>query len=117
MAQTPQGPINEDARGLGRIIRNKHNSGWCIHRSVHRGCFEGRILVGCKQKLRFEEKQEAAGRAADLEALRIIWHYLIFEAKARGDAHERLRGAIDDYTEEITGDRTTLYAKPANIGR
>lgn len=70
-----------------------------------------------EKKRRFEEEREQAGRAADLEALRVIRHYLIFEARTRGFAHERLRNAIDDYAEEITGDRTALHAKPASIGR
>jgi hypothetical protein len=70
-----------------------------------------------EKKLRFEEEREQAGRAADLEALRVIRHYLIFEAKTRGYAYDRLKGAIDDYAGEITGDRTTLHAKPASIGR
>jgi hypothetical protein len=70
-----------------------------------------------EKKRRFEEEREQAGRAADLEALRVIRHYLIFEAKTRGFAHEHLGGAIDDYVEEITGDRTALHAKPASIGR
>lgn len=66
-------------------------------------------------------ENRAAGRAwaaeADLEALRVFRDYLIFKAKTRGDAHERLRVAIDDYAGEITGDRTALHAKPASIGR
>jgi hypothetical protein len=70
-----------------------------------------------EKERRYQEERERAGRAADLEALRVIRHYLIFEAKARGFAHERLRIAIDDYAEEITGDRTALHAKPASIGR
>jgi hypothetical protein len=77
-----------------------------------------------EKKRRFEKERESAGRAADLEALRVIRDYLIFKAKTRGfkaktrgDAHERLRVAIDDYAGEITGDRTALHAKPASIGR
>jgi hypothetical protein len=70
-----------------------------------------------EKKRRFEEEREQAGRAADLEALRVIRHHLVFESKTRGYAHERLRVAIDDYAEEITGDRTALHAKPASIGR
>ena len=70
-----------------------------------------------EKKRRFEEEQDSAARAADLEALRVIRDYLIFKAKTRGDAHERLRVAIDDYAGEITGDRTALHAKPASIGR
>jgi hypothetical protein len=65
----------------------------------------------------FQEQQAAADRAADLEALRIIRDYLIFKAKTRGDAHERLRIAIDDYVCEITGDRTALHSKSSSIGR
>jgi hypothetical protein len=70
-----------------------------------------------EKKRRFEEEQDRAGRTTDLEALRMIRDYLIFKAKTRGFAHERLRIAIDDYAEEITGDRTALHAKPASIGR
>jgi hypothetical protein len=70
-----------------------------------------------EKKLRFEEERERAGRAADLEALRVIRDYLIFKAKTRGAASERLRVAIDDYVGEITGDRTALHSKPASIGR
>jgi hypothetical protein len=70
-----------------------------------------------EKKRRFEQEREQAGRAADLEALRVIRDYLIFKARTRGFAHERLRNAIDDYAEEITGDRTALHAKPASIGR
>jgi hypothetical protein len=70
-----------------------------------------------EKKRRFEEDRERAGRAADLEALRIIGDYLIFKAKNRGDAYGRLKIAIDDYAGELTGDRTALHAKPASIGR
>lgn len=70
-----------------------------------------------QKERRFREDQERAGRAADPEALRVIRDYLIFKAKTRGDAHELLSVAIDDYAGEITGDRTALHAKPANIGR
>jgi hypothetical protein len=70
-----------------------------------------------EKKRRFEEERDRAGREADLEAIRVLRDYLIFKAKTRGDAHERLGIAIDDYAEEITGDRTALHAKPASIGR
>jgi hypothetical protein len=70
-----------------------------------------------EKKRRFEEGRDAAGRAADLEALRVMRDYLIFRAKTRGFAYDRLKAAIDDYAEEITGDRTALHAKPASIGR
>ena len=75
-----------------------------------------RAYAAEKQR-RFEEERDRAGRAADLEALRVIRDYLIFKANTRGDACERLRAAIDDYAGEITGDRTALHAKPASIGR
>jgi hypothetical protein len=70
-----------------------------------------------REKRQFEEERDRASRAADLEALRVLRDYLIFKANTRGFAHERLRGAIDDYAEEITGDRTALHAKSASIGR
>jgi hypothetical protein len=47
----------------------------------------------------------------------IICDYLIFKAKTRGFAHERLRGAIDDYVEQITGDRTVLHTDSFWSGR
>jgi hypothetical protein len=70
-----------------------------------------------RERRQFEEERDRAGRAADLEALRVIRHYLIFGAKNRGYAYDRLKIAIDDYAGELTGDRTTLHAKPASIGR
>jgi hypothetical protein len=72
----------------------------------------------CRRKrARVQDGQDRAGRAADLEALRVIRDYLIFKAKTRGDAYERLKIAIDDYASEIIGDRTALHSKPASIGR
>jgi hypothetical protein len=51
-----------------------------------------------EKRLRFEEERERAGRAADMEALRVIRHYLIFQAKTRdGEGRNRLITAIDDY--------------------
>jgi hypothetical protein len=70
-----------------------------------------------EKQLRLQEEQEQAERAADLEAARVIRHYLIFKAKTRGDGYERLVSAIDDYAGEITGDRAALDGKPASIGR
>jgi hypothetical protein len=46
--------------------------------------------MAAEKKRRFEEERDRAGRAADLEALRAIRNYLIFKAKNRGFAHERL---------------------------
>jgi hypothetical protein len=47
-----------------------------------------------EKKRQFEEERDRAARAADLEALRVIRHYLIFEAKNRGFAYDRLKGAM-----------------------
>jgi hypothetical protein len=66
---------------------------------------------------RFREEQEQAERAADLEAARVFRDYLIFKAKTRGGAWDRLITAIDDYAGEITGDRTALHSKTASIGK
>jgi hypothetical protein len=70
-----------------------------------------------EKERRYQEERDRAGRAADMEALRVFRDYLVLKAKTRGDAHERLRIAVDDYAGEITGDRTALHAKPASIGR
>ena len=56
--------------------------------------------MGRREERRFREDRERALRAADLEALRVLRDYLIFKANTRGDAWERLRGAIDDYAGE-----------------
>jgi hypothetical protein len=76
----------------------------------------GRAYAAEKRR-QFDEERDRAGRAADLEALRVLRDYLIFRAKNRGFAYDRLKVAIDDYAEEITGDRMALHAKPASIGR
>jgi hypothetical protein len=77
---------------------------------------DARAYAAEKQR-RFREEQEQAGRAADLEAARVIRHYLIYKANTRGDARYRLIAAIDDYAGEITGDRAALHSKSASIGR
>jgi hypothetical protein len=56
----------------------------------------GRAWAAEKER-RFREEQERAARAADLEALRVFRDYLIFKAKTRGDAYERLKIAVDEY--------------------
>ena len=53
--------------------------------------------------------------AADLEELRRIRHYLIFNKKA-GVPHQDLTKAIDDYVERLTGDRRTLHGQNHSIG-
>jgi hypothetical protein len=43
-----------------------------------------------EKERRLQEEQEQAERAADLEARGSFAHYLIFKAKTRGDARDRL---------------------------
>jgi hypothetical protein len=47
-----------------------------------------------EKERRLREEGERAERAADLEALRLIRHYLIYKAKTRGTARDRLIDAI-----------------------
>jgi hypothetical protein len=65
----------------------------------------------------FNRSRNAPAARADLEALRVFRDYLIFKAKNRGLAYDRLKLAIDHYAEELTGDRTALHASPASTGR
>jgi len=51
------------------------------------------------------EEWRAQAVAADLEELRRIRHYLIFNKKA-GIPHHDLTKAIDDYVEKLTGWRS-----------
>jgi hypothetical protein len=69
-----------------------------------------------EKERRYQEEREQAGREADLEAARVIRDYLIYKARTRGDAYERLKSAIDDYATEITGDRTALHSKTVSMG-
>jgi hypothetical protein len=64
-----------------------------------------------------EEKAEAARVQADLAELGRLRHYLIFGTQARrsGDC-DKLMNAIDDYVEEMSGDRTALHAKNHKCG-
>jgi hypothetical protein len=64
---------------------------------------------------RHREEAHAQAIAADLEELRRIRHYLIFDKKA-GVPHQDLTKAIDDYVERLTGDRRTLHAPNHSIG-
>jgi hypothetical protein len=66
-----------------------------------------------EQKRREEWHTQAV--AADLEELRRLRHYLIFNKKA-GVPHHDLTKAIDDYVEKLTGDRTALHAPRHSIG-
>jgi hypothetical protein len=64
---------------------------------------------------RHREEAHAIAVAADLEELRRLRHYLIFEKKA-GVPHHDLTKAIDDYVDRLTGDRRTLHAPNHSIG-
>jgi hypothetical protein len=61
------------------------------------------------------DEVHAMAVAADLEELRRIRNYLIFNAKVR-IPYEDLTKAIDDYVEKLTGDRTALHAPRHSIG-
>ena len=47
----------------------------------------------------------------DLAELGRLRHYLIFGRKDNRAHREKLMKAIDDYVEEMTGDRTRLHAQ------
>ena len=68
-----------------------------------------------EEKMRELMKAIAADRVmADLAELGRLRDYLI---KARTAGHPRpVIEAIDDYVEQITGDRTALHAKSSSIG-
>jgi hypothetical protein len=79
---------------------------------------ENRAAARACQKERMQRHQDEAHAiavAADLEELRRIRHYLIFNAKVR-ISYEDLTHAIDDYVAKLTGDRTTLHAPRHSIG-
>jgi hypothetical protein len=61
------------------------------------------------------EEWHAAAVAADLEPLRVLRHYLIFNTKARVPSRD-LINAIDDHVEKLTGDRWTLHGQNHSIG-
>jgi hypothetical protein len=58
-----------------------------------------------EKERRWREEAHAQVVAADLEELRRIRHYLIFNKKA-GVPHHDLTKAIDDYVEKLTGWRS-----------
>ena len=62
------------------------------------------------------EAERAADIAADLAELDRLRCYLIRGRRAHGADGEKLRNAIDDYVEQLTGDRTKLHAKASSIG-
>jgi len=80
---------------------------------------ENRAAARAWREYREQQRREAervADIAADLAELDRLRRYLIVGRRAHGADGEKLRSAIDDYVEELTGDRTTLHAKSAPIG-
>jgi hypothetical protein len=68
-----------------------------------------------EKERRWREEARAAAIAADLEELRKLRHYLIFNAKAHIPTRD-LINAIDDHAEKLTGDRRILHAPHHSIG-
>ncbi|MHC4043576.1 hypothetical protein [Bradyrhizobium sp. 23AC] len=62
------------------------------------------------------EEARAADIAADLAELDRLRRYLILGRRAPGADAEKLRSAIDDYVEQLTGDRTRLHAQNHKCG-
>jgi hypothetical protein len=66
---------------------------------------------------KLDEEAEAERVKADLAELDRLRRYLIFGTQARrGGNREKRMNAIDDYVEEMTGDRTKLHAKNHKCG-
>lgn len=68
-----------------------------------------------EQDRKRREASYAEAVKADLAQLDALRTYLIFKKRA-GVPHHDLTRAIDDYVEQLTGDRTTLHAKSSSIG-
>lgn len=64
---------------------------------------------------KLNDEARAADIVADLAELDRLRRYLIFGRRSHGADAEKLRSAIDDYVEQLTGDRTALHAKPSGI--
>jgi hypothetical protein len=62
------------------------------------------------------EAAHAEAVQADIEELRRLRNYVIFRRRVLDPDREALMGAIDDYVEQLTGDRTALHAKSSPIG-
>ncbi|MDA9477855.1 hypothetical protein XI03_25905 [Bradyrhizobium sp. CCBAU 65884] len=62
------------------------------------------------------DAERAADVAADLAELDRLRRYLIFGRRAPGADAEKLCSAIDDYVEQLTGDRSALHARSSSIG-
>ncbi|UQD69338.1 hypothetical protein JEY40_25335 [Bradyrhizobium japonicum] len=63
-----------------------------------------------------DEEARARDVAADLTELGRLRHYLIFGRKDHRADREKLISAIDDYVDEMTGDRTALHAQNHKCG-
>lgn len=68
-----------------------------------------------ERQQKYREEAHAAAIKADLEQLAALRKYLLFGLKARVPA-PALIDAIDDYVEQLTGDRRTLHAHNHSIG-
>jgi hypothetical protein len=68
-----------------------------------------------EKQRRWREEAHAATVAADLEQLAALRKYLLFDKKV-GVSAESLIEAIDDYVENLTGDRRALHAQNHSIG-
>jgi len=62
------------------------------------------------------EAERAANVAADLAEIDRLRRYLIFDRRDHRADRQKLMNAIDDYVEEMTGDRTRLHAGASSIG-
>lgn len=62
------------------------------------------------------EEVRAEAIAVDLVELGRLRHYLIFGRKDHRADREKLMQAIDDYVQEMTGDRTMLHAQNHKCG-
>ncbi|MHC2277552.1 hypothetical protein ACVME8_004163 [Bradyrhizobium diazoefficiens] len=65
---------------------------------------------------KLNEQSRAADIAADLAELDRLRCYLIRGRRAHGADAEELRIAIDDYVEQLTGDRTKLHTRNHKCG-
>ncbi|MCP2132703.1 hypothetical protein [Bradyrhizobium ottawaense] len=68
-----------------------------------------------RMRLRVEAAR-AEAVASDLAELGRLRHYLVFGRKDGRADRDKLMKAIDDYVEEMTGDRTKLHAQGSSIG-
>ncbi|MGL9622410.1 hypothetical protein QRQ56_30995 [Bradyrhizobium sp. U531] len=62
------------------------------------------------------DQARADAIVADLGELERLRRYLVFGRKDGRANVDKLVRAIDDYVEEMTGDRTKLHARGSSIG-